>query len=55
VNFYANGVLIGTKVGAPFFVNWQTNKLPRGQYSLTAVAFDAAGNTATSAAVTVRL
>lgn len=55
VDFYANGVLVGTKIGAPFFVNWQTNRLPRGQYTLTAVAFDAAGNTATSAAVTVRV
>ncbi len=53
VDFYANGVLVASKVGAPFFVNWQTNKLPRGQYTLTAVAVDAAGNTATSAAVTV--
>jgi peptidoglycan/xylan/chitin deacetylase (PgdA/CDA1 family) len=53
VSFYANGTLIATKVGAPFFINWQTNKLPRGQYVLTAVAVDAAGNTTTSAAVTV--
>jgi peptidoglycan/xylan/chitin deacetylase (PgdA/CDA1 family) len=53
VDFYANGVLVASKVGAPFVGNWQTNKLPKGQYTLRAVAVDAAGNTATSAAVTV--
>jgi peptidoglycan/xylan/chitin deacetylase (PgdA/CDA1 family) len=55
VDFYVNGGLVGTRVGAPFGVNWQTNKLPPGQYTLTAVAYDAAGNTATSASVTVRV
>lgn len=53
VRFYVNGVLIGTKTSSPFFVNWQTNKLPKGQYTLTAVAEDAAGNTTTSAPVVV--
>jgi peptidoglycan/xylan/chitin deacetylase (PgdA/CDA1 family) len=53
VDFYANGVLIGSKSGSPYFIAWQTNKLSRGQYTLTAVAYDAAGNSATSAPVTV--
>jgi peptidoglycan/xylan/chitin deacetylase (PgdA/CDA1 family) len=53
VEFYANGVLIGSKSGSPYFTAWQTNKLPRGQYTLTAVAYDAAGNSATSAPVIV--
>jgi peptidoglycan/xylan/chitin deacetylase (PgdA/CDA1 family) len=52
VSFYANGVLIGTKVGAPFFVSWQTNKL-KGTFTLTAVAVDAAGNSSTSASISV--
>jgi peptidoglycan/xylan/chitin deacetylase (PgdA/CDA1 family) len=53
VSFYANGVLIGTKSsGGTVFVNWNTNRL-KGQYTLTAVAADAAGNSTTSAPVTV--
>jgi hypothetical protein len=53
VSFYANGVLIGSKTGGgTVFVNWQTNKL-KGQYTLTAVADDVAGNSKTSLPVTV--
>jgi peptidoglycan/xylan/chitin deacetylase (PgdA/CDA1 family) len=55
VSFYANGALIGTRTSSPYFVNWQTNKLPRGQYTLTAVAADAAGNTRVSAPVVVNI
>jgi peptidoglycan/xylan/chitin deacetylase (PgdA/CDA1 family) len=55
VDFYANGVLIGSRSGSPYLIAWQTNKLSRGQYTLTAVAYDAAGNSATSAPVTVRV
>ena len=53
VSFYANGTLIGTRSGSgTVFVNWNTNKL-KGQYTLTAVAEDVAGNSTTSAPVTV--
>jgi len=52
VSFYANGALIGTKTSSPYFVNWQTNKL-KGTFTLTAVATDAAGNSATSPPVVV--
>jgi peptidoglycan/xylan/chitin deacetylase (PgdA/CDA1 family) len=53
VSFYANGVLIGSKAGGgTVFVSWNTGKL-KGQYTLTAVAKDVAGNSTTSAAVTV--
>jgi hypothetical protein len=53
VSFYANGALIGSKAGGgTVFVNWNTGKL-KGQYTLTAVATDVAGNSTTSAAVTV--
>ena len=53
VSFYANGVLIGSKAaGGTVTVNWNTTKL-RGQYTLTAVAEDMAGNRTTSAPVTV--
>jgi peptidoglycan/xylan/chitin deacetylase (PgdA/CDA1 family) len=53
VSFYANGVLIGSKTGSgTVSVNWNTSKL-KGQYTLTAVAEDVAGNSRTSAPVTV--
>jgi hypothetical protein len=53
VSFYANGVLIGSKTGGgTVSVNWNTSKLKR-QYTLTAVAEDVAGNSKTSAPVTV--
>jgi hypothetical protein len=53
VDFYANGVLIGSKSGGgTVFVSWSTSKL-KGQYTLTAVARDVAGNSTTSAPVTV--
>jgi hypothetical protein len=54
VRFYANGNLIGTKTSAPYFVNWNTNKLAAGEYTLVAVAQDAAGNMTASLPVRVR-
>jgi Bacterial Ig domain/Chitobiase/beta-hexosaminidase C-terminal domain len=54
VSFYANGVLIGSRSGGgTVSVNWNTNKLKKGQYTLTAVAEDVARNSTTSAPVTV--
>jgi len=54
VSFYANGALIGSKAGGgTVFVSWNTSKLVKGQYTLTAVAKDVAGNSTTSAPVTV--
>jgi hypothetical protein len=53
VSFYANGALIGSKAGGgTVFVSWNTSKL-KGQFTLTAVAKDVAGNSTTSAPVTV--
>jgi thermitase len=52
VEFYANGVLIGTSNSAPYSTNWNTRKLS-GQYTLTAVAVDSSSNSATSSSVTV--
>jgi hypothetical protein len=55
VSFYANGVLIGSKTDAPYSVNWNTKKLPKGPHTLTAVAQDVAGNTQTSAALNIKV
>src|SRR5205085_1757295 len=43
----------GEDTTAPYSVSWDTTQLANGSHSLTAVARDAAGNKATSAAVSV--
>lgn len=54
VTFFANGVQIGAEsTTAPYSVSWNTNSVANGSLQLTAVARDAAGNTTTSAPVTV--
>ena len=54
VRFFADGVLIGGEdTTAPYSASWNTSSAADGAHTLTAVARDAAGNTATSAAVTV--
>lgn len=52
VQFFAGATAIGTATAAPFSVQWNTATFT-GAQQLTAVARDAAGNTATSAAVPV--
>lgn len=54
VRFRANGATVGTDSTAPYAITWRPST--RGQFTLTAVATDVAGNAATSAAriVTVR-
>ncbi|HYS27012.1 MAG TPA: Ig-like domain-containing protein [Vicinamibacterales bacterium] len=51
VDFFAGTTLIGTDTTSPHSVTW--NNVAAGSYSLTAVATDNAGATATSAARTV--
>jgi hypothetical protein len=56
VDFYANGSPLGTATGAPYSYSWNTTAVPNGSYSLTADAYDTAGNlgiTATAVNVTV--
>jgi hypothetical protein len=54
VQFKVNGVNLGAEdVTAPYGVAWDTTAYPNGAYQLTAVARDAAGNTATSTTVSV--
>src|SRR5207253_7785765 len=42
-----------THIASPYSVSWNTTTATNGSHTLTAVARDAAGNTSTSAAVTV--
>jgi hypothetical protein len=54
VQFRLNGAPLGAEdVTSPFTVTWNTTTAANGSHTLTAVARDAAGNTSTSAAVTV--
>jgi chitinase len=53
VEFYVNGALQATSTTAPYSFNWNTAALSNGSYSLTAKAYDAAGNVGESAAMAV--
>ncbi|HET6498692.1 MAG TPA: S8 family serine peptidase [Coriobacteriia bacterium] len=52
VEFFANGSLVGSVSSAPYSVNWNTRRLS-GSHTLTAIAYDAAGNTGVSPGVIV--
>jgi subtilisin family serine protease len=54
VQFKRNGANLGAEdMTAPYSTSWNTTAVADGNYTLTAVARDAAGNVRTSAAVTV--
>jgi hypothetical protein len=53
VELYVDGKLTGSSTTAPFTIKFQTRKLSSGTHTLTAKAYDAAGNIATSAGVGV--
>ena len=53
VELYQDNALIGTKTTTPYTFNWDTDATTNGSHTLTSKAYDAAGNTGTSAAVTV--
>ena len=53
VEFYVNSQLQGADTAAPYSFSWNTAALTNGSYSLTARAYDAAGNVGQSSAVTV--
>lgn len=54
VEFYANGQLVGTDTGEPYSTNWNARKAPTGPATITARAFDAAGNSSESS-ITIEL
>jgi hypothetical protein len=54
VQFKLDGVNLGSEdTTSPYTISWDTTGTSDGSHSLTAVARDAAGNTATSASITV--
>ena len=56
VQFRLDGASLGAEdMTAPYSISWNTATVPNGTHTLTAVARDAAGNSTTSAGVTVLL
>ena len=55
VDLRQNGVTVGSSTVAPYQFNWDSTKVPNGSVSLTAAAFDAAGNSQVSAPVSVNV
>ena len=53
VEFYAGSTLIGSDTTSPYSMSWDTTTVANGSYSLTSKAYDAAGNSASSTAVSV--
>jgi predicted phage tail protein len=51
VEFYSGSTLLGTATAAPYSFTW--GSVPAGTYNVRAVAYDAAGASASSAAVTI--
>jgi hypothetical protein len=55
VVFYDGATVIGSDTTAPYSVNWSLLNVPKGQHTLTAKAYDAAGHVTTSAPITVKV
>jgi hypothetical protein len=55
VVFYDGASVIGTDTTAPYSVSWSLGGVPKGTHTLTAKAYDAAGNVTTSAPVSVKV
>jgi hypothetical protein len=55
VDFLVNGVVKGSDTSAPFQYSWNSTTVANGAAQLKAVAYDAAGNSAPSAIVTVNV
>ncbi|UFS69117.1 Ig-like domain-containing protein [Geomonas sp. RF6] len=55
VEFYINGALKAAVTAAPYVYSWNTSALPPGSYTLSAKAYDAAGNVGQSAGVAVKV
>jgi hypothetical protein len=53
VELYVNGRLTATSTSAPFTLQWNTSKAPRGAHTLQCRAYDAAGNVGLSQSITV--
>jgi myo-inositol-hexaphosphate 3-phosphohydrolase len=55
VDFVVDGLVVATDTTAPYSVTWNTGAYSNGDHTLTAVAVDTSGNSATSAVRGVRV
>jgi hypothetical protein len=55
VEFYVNGALQATGTATPYLFSWNTSSLAAGTYTLTAMAYDEAGNVGQSSNVSVSI
>jgi hypothetical protein len=55
VELYLGGTLLATMSATPFTFNWNTTQIANSSYTLTAKAYDAAGNSSQSGAVPVKV
>ncbi|GFO63689.1 Ig-like domain-containing protein [Geomonas paludis] len=55
IEFYRNGVLVGTDAAAPYAYSWDTTQVANGSYTLTVKGYDAAGNVGVSQSSTVNV
>lgn len=55
VEFYRGSTKLGEDTSSPYSYSWNTATVSNGSYSLTAKAYDAAGNAGSSAAVTANV
>lgn len=55
VELRVNGSLVATDTASPYGFSWDSTTVTNGMASLTATAYDAAGNSATSTAVAVNI
>lgn len=53
VETYIDGTLVATSNAAPFDTKWNWNKLAKGPHTLQCKAYDAAGNSTSSAPLTI--
>lgn len=53
IEVFVNGRLLGSVNGSSASVNWNTAKLAKGTHTVSALAYDAAGNVGTAPAVSV--
>jgi hypothetical protein len=55
VDLLVNGTVVATDTGAPFSFSWDSTGVANGKASLSAVAYDAAGNAGSAPAVSVNV
>jgi hypothetical protein len=55
VEFYVDGKLLATDTASPYTTTWNPATVALGTHSLTSKAYDQAGNSTTSAAVSVKV